>query len=302
MKFTRTSLFILSIILTSYHVDAQQILAGTNDTNTYYYDYSPDLTFQAKASDPTHLYPQGYQHIDIDRDGNTDFILETTSGGTSQTGWCYGRLNCIDAGASILAHYESSLVSPNTYDSLLVPDQLSLNSIINNQSGNYLHAAAYVWSTPFGNFTGPWVASWNNVSDRYIGLKLNSNGNTMYAWLHITLDFTNNVFSLSLHDFACMKNPLVDYSVPLNNGIVEGNSETQILTYPVPSSNQLSLAYTGNLQVESVSVYDMQGHLMMNQAGGVTRWSIPVSSWANGCYLVRLHTAAGDVQKVIIKE
>jgi hypothetical protein len=120
--------------------------------------------------------------------------------------------------------------------------------------------------------------------------------------MHVAIDYTNAVYSLTIYDFACTKNPLVDYSVPLNNGIAEGNIETQILTYPVPSSNLLTISCNGNLHVESVSVYDMQGKVMMNQKGGAARWSIPVSSWANGCYLLRLHTAVGDVEKVIIKE
>ncbi|MFM7895964.1 MAG: T9SS type A sorting domain-containing protein, partial [Flavobacterium sp.] len=70
--------------------------------------------------------------------------------------------------------------------------------------------------------------------------------------------------------------------------------------YPNPASNVLNISNANNYEIKNISVVDINGRVVKNQAGSLTQ--INVSDLNAGVYFVTIEAAEGKTTKKFIKQ
>ncbi|WP_299251948.1 LamG-like jellyroll fold domain-containing protein [uncultured Lacinutrix sp.] len=83
---------------------------------------------------------------------------------------------------------------------------------------------------------------------------------------------------------------------------VNNNSELSNITiYPNPSSSLLNISNLDGIELQ-LSIYDINGRLLLNKACNKEINTIDISSFSNGMYLLKMKTDFGEVTKRVIKD
>jgi hypothetical protein len=91
--------------------------------------------------------------------------------------------------------------------------------------------------------------------------------------------------------------------VSFANGINENNS-IPIHIYPNPASNKLTinLSQLKNLQNTSVSIYDIQGKLLLQQSITQPQTELTITQFAKGVYIVKVNNDKDTLISKFVKE
>jgi len=74
-----------------------------------------------------------------------------------------------------------------------------------------------------------------------------------------------------------------------------------ILLYPNPGNDIVTLSTTNNTAIKAVAVYDLSGKKVLERAGGDTKINVSVGSLSKGIYLVKVKTITGTITKKLIR-
>lgn len=74
-----------------------------------------------------------------------------------------------------------------------------------------------------------------------------------------------------------------------------------ILLYPNPGNDKVTLSTTNNTAIKAVAVYDLSGKKVLERAGGDTKINVSVGSLSKGIYLVKVKTITGTITKKLIR-
>ncbi|MFZ4740970.1 MAG: T9SS type A sorting domain-containing protein [Bacteroidales bacterium] len=105
----------------------------------------------------------------------------------------------------------------------------------------------------------------------------------------------NNIFSL--YQIARFEAHFVSFTTGINE-----NSNKQINIYPNPATSNLTinLQQLTKLQNTTVSIYDIQGKLLLQQSITQQQTELNISSFAKGIYIVKLNN--NNMQSKFVKE
>jgi ligand-binding sensor domain-containing protein len=94
-----------------------------------------------------------------------------------------------------------------------------------------------------------------------------------------------------------------EYGIPV--GIEESSvvsCQSSIILYPNPATNTISLVSQGGTDLISLEILDIQGKVVMHQNVTNNNFSVSVSNYPGGLYLVRILTSKGiELKKLVIK-
>jgi hypothetical protein len=83
-------------------------------------------------------------------------------------------------------------------------------------------------------------------------------------------------------------------------GIEENNNDPQVLIYPNPASDIITIEFGTSLENTDIVLSDIQGRIIKSLKRSNFKESIDVSSLENGIYLLRIESASGfSVEKII---
>jgi len=89
----------------------------------------------------------------------------------------------------------------------------------------------------------------------------------------------------------CVYVAVFEITITSITGIKEYVDKEQISVYPNPTSDLLSISYSGNSAVAVVSIYEMNGQRVMDFIGS----TIDVSQLSGGIYLISVEMEGGTI-------
>ncbi len=100
-----------------------------------------------------------------------------------------------------------------------------------------------------------------------------------------------------------------DYNAPVDTGMASTLFQTlntgdpvdvSLSVYPNPSNGLVNIS--GQYEIKSVQLYDIQGRLLQTQVTSATQATLDISNQASGVYFVKITTEAGSKVERIIRE
>ena len=181
------------------------------------------------------------------------------------------------------------------------------NAWVNNSKYTYNYDAN-------GNMLTDLNEGWQNnawVNNSKYSYTYDVNGNSITGKFEL---WENNNWVLFLNSLAVYSSKNNIYSLNLitryeahfvsfANGINENNYK-QIHIYPNPASNNLNvnLSQLKNLQNTSISIYDIQGKLLLHKNIQQPLTEINITQFAKGIYVVKVNSENENLQSKFIKD
>lgn len=133
---------------------------------------------------------------------------------------------------------------------------------------------------------------WQEYSRHYTKFIVGSPSNSKYGYVDAdTLMKGQYCFANGVSQILIGSNELHD-------------ATSEIFTYPNPTGNNLTIQWTGeNLEPTLVSIYDMEGKLILSEIVSGNETKIKTSKWNNGYYFIEVKRGdkiVGKKQVVII--
>jgi len=241
--------------------------------------------------------------LDLNNDGSADFNI-TDLREVSHADGCQGYFCCLD----------------QIYNRVSIT-ALNDNSVIVGPSGTALISGSDIsslseWSTAFSLKSvsqgyGYYCeilkeGDWPNSSDRYLGLRIISNGQTYYGWGRLSVIVDLSEASFTIKDYAYESTPgkaihAGDTGAPLANSLVSNASKKdaaslnlKIVPNPVSSTATITFSLSTPGKV-SIRLYDKTGTPVMNVTDrefseGSHQIQLDTKGLETGIYLLRLQS------------
>ncbi len=247
------------------------------------------------ASDTTDFF--NWTAIDADGDNNNWNIVDLTGVGTS-----------LDAqgGCVISSSWSPScgILFPDNY---LISPSIDLSNTVGSLSLSFKVGSIESSSS---NWFGEWISVYA-VTDSSINYISNCtpihsdsllSGQQMFEFAYdiSSLCGNSNVYIVFRHHNCNDENFIILDDIEVSNpvGISENNMEFSI--YPNPSSELLNINY--NLSISLISIYNMEGKLILEKKDNLMTENINIKSLIPGSYLCKIQLENGScLQKVFIK-
>ena len=97
--------------------------------------------------------------------------------------------------------------------------------------------------------------------------------------------------------YGVWERPLSDFA-----GINEINENNNISVYPIPAKDNITIKNSDFIKDETISVYDIQGQLLLQRTILQAKIDIDISAFPSGVYVVEVRTEKGVSVKKFIKE
>lgn len=247
---------ILSVV---FRADGQSdhIVCGAISPDDTLANLLPDRVMQCQT---VHLstYPTETDSFDLDHDGNHD-VKFTTFGN--------GGLGGGEGGCSVSA-LRSNVKIATRKDTAYIccPQPVVLTVALPFSAGDTIHenllynGYGILMSNAYGGgtYTRATLYPWNNIGQRYIGVRMEFTFDTLYAWIAVEVTGAPNyysVFTLTIDQYACNKNTHV--------GIAESITSIRDIIYPNPAENSVTVRFPAiTATAYRVSLYDLSGKLV----------------------------------------
>ncbi len=227
--------------------------------------------------DPDVLVNSGDVYMfDLDNDGTDDF------GFTNVLYSGIGAMNALIEASGGVAGYIGSFFG-STFPFVSVLDE---GQVVDNALGWYSTSggAPLLWGTfAVVGSLGPW----NNITDKYVGLRFKIGADFHYGWARIDVSHT----AITLKDFAYNATANASLSTDGDVAIQEEENDFIPTTYAIDGGIHVSLP--AGQHTASVSVYDLSGKRIYSEIIS-DRADILFKQYAKGIYLIEIEN--GDAQ------
>jgi hypothetical protein len=259
----------------------------------------------------------------------TDALISYNEGSPSTSQWVRGIRSggSMDTAGNTVYTTNLSGNYPDNRKSYLVSQCYDLSNVINPQiSFSMKFDLELNWDILYVEYSTNFGASWSVLgtagtgwynSNRAPGgdclncpgaqwTGANTTNNTYTYPLNALNSETNVIFRFVFHSDESVNRPGVNIDNFLINGTLSSqNFELQnVVVYPNPSKGIFNISL-GNLQPETIEVYDVMGKLIMKKnAISVTNFqtSIDLSAVAQGIYFIKISANGQNSVKRIVKE
>ena len=259
----------------------------------------------------------------------TDALISYNEGSLSASQWVRGVRSggSMDSAGNTVYTTNLSGNYPDNRKSYLVSQCYDLSNVINPQINFSMKFDLELnWDVLYVEYSTNFGASWSVLgtagtgwynSNRAPGSDCyncpgaqwtgaNTTNNTYTYPLNALNSETNVIFRFVFHSDESVNRPGVNIDNFLINGTLSSqNFELQnVVVYPNPSKGIFTISL-GNLQPETIEVYDVMGKLIMkNNAISVTNFqtSIDLSAVAQGIYFIKISANGQNSVKRIVKE
>lgn len=269
--------------LSAYSAMAGAALVATPSAATIIYtDVNPDQTLSSNG--------QSF-NIDLNNDLTNDFTITLN---IVTTGWSQG--NTTSWVPTITPLNSNAVLNSNTYPNVL-NNGATIGSSGTFNTANNQSLGVYRFWTSNGRSYSTTYGSWNNQSDKYIGLRLTVGSNTYYGWVRISV--ANQYKSVTIKDFAYENANGV--AIKAGGGPVGIKKIDGFNLMISQADGQLNVSAT-QLQGATVKLMDMTGKVHMQKTATSSKLTLGTDALAKGIYLVAVRKEeAVETEKVIIQ-
>lgn len=138
-------------------------------------------------------------------------------------------------------------------------------------------------------------------------------GNSAYTFYIDTssIQQLSNVFNglspgmhvISVNDAPWCSGGVDTVIVGVNSGILEINLENEILIFPNPTTNTITISAQSGIRNYDLRITDVLGNMVYHQAPSIsTQSTINISHWSKGIYLVHLQSDKESLVKRVVVE
>ncbi|MBL7890854.1 MAG: T9SS type A sorting domain-containing protein [Bacteroidia bacterium] len=236
-----------------------------------YFDIIPDTTISSCCYNPPAKF-----HLDLNNDGQNDFILT-----------CYYRYYTMGSyGYSYIEGENQNMISVNPSNNLIADTLNSIDSICTNS----------IWKqkgffTNYSSFFGDSINSfsnmeWNNLHDKYVGLKLRKYNQEFLGWVKITANDT-------------CANTLKIESYGISHFFTQIPPENpQVIVFPNPTENFISINLP-NETIQELELFNSLGEKTINKIENLSY--LDLRNYPNGFYTLVIKTNERTLTEKIIK-
>lgn len=283
------------MLVLSFTISGQHILAGIHGNQDYFYDFVPDKSLGfASGSGGTVTYS-----LDINNDGINDLIFgaqrevtnwDGNSGSfvisMNQTGFA------LEGFDSCFAIFDSTLQYHLYYLEAMAKSFSKYDTISNNA---FWYPSKVYMGYSRGSVNKPWIYGYGCGSmmdttqgDYYVGVRVVIPNDTLFGWVKIRA--TTN--SVTIEEFACNL-----YSI----GMHKNFNEVDVSIYPNPTNGQLTILNTRYDKHQSiVIIFNLLGEMILECEPDTEKTTIDLSDQPKGVYMCRISSNQGNVTKKII--
>lgn len=267
--------------LTNYTTAAAAIVAGATGVNAQvmYFDVDPDYS----VDDDNNAGGFTAVGLDMDQDMTNDFILAARD----TTGATIGHVRY-----SLVAPLGSNAVAGETPSSFDYALALDAGNMIDNTLNWIAATNTMAYNVDSSN---PYNENWNGVTDKYLGLRFVTGGQTYYGWARLDVDAIGDVWTLK--DFA--------YESTADTGIEAGDmgpanvSEAELdqLVHFINKPNNTVLVKVSGLEGGLVKVVSAAGQMV--QAGNVenNQFVVNMNDLTPGVYMINVAIEGASITK-----
>lgn len=265
--------------LNKYSAAAAALAIGTAGANAQiiYTDVDPDF-----------VHPGGNIAIglDIDNDSNFDFIMASVD--TTLTSGTQIRNTIVAPYGSVASMNAIAGETPSSYNYALA---LNMNDMIDNTL-NWISATNTMAYNVDG--TNPYNENWNGVTDKYLGLRFSTGGNTYYGWAR--LDVTANSDEWTLKDYAYESS--ADTGIAAGDGTV-GLDDAQMdqLVHFINQQNNSVLVKAPGLTDAQVTVVSAMGAIVAKGEMENGLYTVNMNGLTSGIYMINVNSTEGAITK-----
>jgi len=263
-----------------------------------------DVTFKCnkKCSNCYNYFDRKTYPLDLNNDGSADFNI-TAYRAVSHADGCQGYYCCLDViynRVSITALNDNSVIIGPSGTALIYSSDIS--SLSEWSTGNFSLKSV---SEGYGYYCEILKeGNWPNSSDRYLGLRITSNGQSYYGWVRLSVFVDISETSLTIKDYAYESTPgkaihAGDTKAPLANSSVSNASKkdaaslnVMIVPNPVASSATISFSLD-KTENASIKIFDVNGRLVKSLADaefivGTHQLKWDATNIGSGIYVVKM--------------
>ncbi|MFI5172290.1 MAG: T9SS type A sorting domain-containing protein [Chitinophagales bacterium] len=245
----------------SYSAFAASILSGTVvESQIIYTDVNPDLDINLNEE----------YFIDLNNDGIDDFSLYNFSDAGNMIELVYGYSN-----AAIVGSIATIIGSTVNFASALDAG-INVGTGLNWLTGSSTYGALWASGPKIGN-----VGQWDNVTDKYLGLRISIAGNTFYGWARLDASHT----TITLKDYAYNASP--NHNINTGDEVAVKNELADFTPVIYFYETAIHIQLPENIHSPKISMYDIAGQLIMSQT--ITSSSIIlINDFKEGIYLIKI--------------
>lgn len=212
--------------------------------------------------------PNATFSLDLNNDGNVDFILQFDGISGNIGVLCYPQQNNAYAGNLVGSDHLAWALSPSTS----ICDSL---------------ATWYGTNYPGTMGIGANIGYWPGATDRYLALKLIVGANTYCGWVRLDVYPTSTSFTVK--DYAYQSTPNACIQTGQTTLGVEDLSERSFSIFPNPSTTSTTMMISGHLTNASLTISNAYGQTV-TQINNISGQSVTFSrdDLPSGLYFIEL--------------
>ncbi|MCR9172730.1 MAG: T9SS type A sorting domain-containing protein [bacterium] len=268
--------------LSKYTAAAAAVTVGATGANAQivYTDVDPDFTHPGDEI--------GFG-LDMNNDGNFDFIIasgdsiyQTTSQGPVRV-----RTTVVAGYGSQAANNAIAGETPSGFDYALA---LDMGTMIDNTLNWIAATNTMAYNQASAN---PYNENWNGVTDKYLGLRFDSGGNTYYGWARMDVQAEGDIWTLK--DYAYNAGQ-VGIEAGATANIEEGTMD-QYVHFINQADNSVMVRLNEAVTGANVTVVSASGQLVQSGAVEGTEFVVDMNGLAGGIYMINVTSEQGTITK-----
>lgn len=267
--------------LAKYTAAAAALVSATGaNAQIVYTDVNPDFT-----------HPGNETGVGLDMNNDTNFDFAIFSGDSTYSTGNRVRYTVIAPYGTAAASNAIAGEAPSGYNYALA---LNSGDMIDNTLNWIAATNTMAYNVDSSN---PYNENWNGVTDKYLGLKFVSGGNTYYGWARMDVQAIGDVWTLK--DYA--------YNSTANGSITAGQMagintmEMQSLLHFVnQSNNTVKVVVNGGLTEGAITLVSSTGQVVSTGNVDSDEYIVDLNGLSAGIYVISAQFAEGQMTKKVI--
>jgi hypothetical protein len=229
--------------------------------------------------------------LDMDNDGNFDFIIASADTTITNSNGTFRVRNTVVAGyGTQAANNAIAGETPSGYNYALA---LNMNDMIDNTLNWIATTNTMAYNV---NSANPYAENWNGVTDKYLALRFNSNGNDYYGWARMDVQAEADVWTLKDYAYQAGQTAI---EAGATTAIEEGTMD-QLVHFINQADNSVMIRLNETVTGANVTVVSASGQVVQSGAAEGTEFVVEMNGLSGGIYMINVTSEQGTITKKMI--
>lgn len=240
--------------------------------------------------DPDYSHPGNEIGIGLDMNNDTNFDFAIFSADTIDAGVRY-RYTVVAPYGTAAASNAIAGEAPSGFDYALA---LNSGDMIDNTL-NWISATnTMAYNVDSSN---PYNENWNGVTDKYLGLKFVSGGNTYYGWARMDVQAVADVWTLKDYAYNSTANGSIQAGQMAGINTMEMES---LVHFVNQANNTVKVVVNGGLTEGAISLVSSTGQVVSTGNVDSDEYIVDLNGLSAGIYVISAQFAEGQMTKKVI--